>query len=502
MPDLHLPELDEARELDEHRRVRLAKLEELERRGIDPYPIRVERTHSAEEALAAFHEGAAEQATVCVAGRIITQLKRFGKLIFCHLTDRSGRIQAAFRFDVLGREQFEILDLIETGDFLSVRGPLFKTKTGEITIEARAFAILSKALRPLPEKWHGLTDVEKRYRQRYLDLIANPRARDTFIARSRVVAAIRRYLDTRCFLEVETPILQPVYGGAAARPFETYHNAAERRLFLRIATELYLKRLIVGGLDRVYEIGRNFRNEGLSTKHNPEFTVLESYQAYADYRDVMVMTEEMVAAVAHDVLGTTRVTYKGSEIEFQPPWRRITLADAVFEHTGVDIAGHPTVELLAGAARRAGLPVAPEWNRGKLVDELVSTFVEPRLIQPTFLVDYPIEFPGSILAKRVPGRDDLVERFEGYVGGFEICNAFTELNDPRDQRARFEEQAEMGRGGDDEAHPMDEDYITALEHGMPPTGGLGVGIDRLTMLLTDQHSIREVILFPQLREAE
>lgn len=492
---------DPERDEQEHRRVRLAKLAELERRGIDPFPMRVDRTHTAAEALAAYRaEAGAAQAEVAVAGRIVTQIKRFGKLAFAHVADASGRIQLMFKLDALGAEQFELLNLVETGDFLQARGPLLKTKTGETSVEVCSFAIIAKALRPLPEKWHGLTDPEKRFRQRYLDLIANERSRQTLVTRSEIVSSMRRFMDGRGFVEVETPVLHPLYGGAAARPFETYHNALERKLYLRIALELYLKRLIVGGLDRVYEIGRNFRNEGVDRLHNPEFTMMESYQAYADYRDVMAMVEEMLATIARDVHGTTRLSFRGHELELQPPWRRLPMDEAIWEHAGVDYRKHADAASLREAARSAGLAVADDWSCGKILDELVSTRVEPNLIQPTFLVDYPVEFPGSTLAKAMPGRPELVERFEGYVGAFEICNAFTELNDPRDQRARFEEQVARARAGDDEAHPFDEDYIVALEHGMPPTGGLGIGIDRLAMLMTDQPTIREVIFFPHLRD--
>jgi lysyl-tRNA synthetase class 2 len=494
---------DHPSDLGEHRRVRLAKLHELERRGLDPFPSRVDPTHRAAEALAAFVEGdGVAQPTVAVAGRVVSELRRMGGLVFCHLADGSGRVQLAFKSDVLGPEQFERLDLVDRADFLEARGPLFRTRRGEITVEVRTYRVIAKALRPLPEKWHGLTDVEKRYRQRYLDLVVNEDARRILLTRSKVVSALRRFLDARGFVEVETPILQPLYGGAAARPFETHHNALDRRLYLRIAIELYLKRLVVGGLDRVYELGRNFRNEGIDRTHNPEFTMLESYQAYADYREVMAMTEQMIATVAAEVLGSTRVAFRGQQVELRPPWRRIPLLEAIFEHARVDVEKHPTDQGLAAAAREAGLPVGDDWSRGKILDELVSTRVEPRLVEPTFLVDYPLEFPGSTLAKRQPVRVGVVERFEGYAGGFELCNAFTELNDPRDQRARFEEQARVGRGGDEEAHPMDEDFLVALEHGMPPTGGLGVGIDRLVMFLTDQPSIREVIFFPQLRTIE
>ncbi len=476
--------MENEQEQQEHYRVRLGKLEELERRGVDAFPVHASRTHTAAEALAAFGTGL----EVAVDGRIVTQIKRFGKLIFCHLQDVTGRIQLAFKYDVLGADCFQMLELIDTGDILEARGPLFKTKTGEITVEVRAYRLLAKALRPLPEKWHGLTDTEKRYRQRYLDLITNEDARRTFIVRSKVVSAIRRFLDARGFLEVETPVLQPIYGGAYARPFVTHHNALDRQLYLRIAFELYLKRLIVGGLDKVYEIGRDFRNEGIDRLHNPEFTMLETYEAYADYRDVMAMVEEMIPTVAQDVLGKTTITFKGHEIDLRPPWRRLPLVKALEDVAGVDLADLP------GSAARLGLPVVADWSRGKILDELVSNFVEPKLIEPTFLIDYPIEFPGSLLAKRKPENPELVERFEGYVGGFEICNAFSELNDPRDQRARFLDQR-----GDEEASPMDEDYVLALEHGMPPCGGLGIGIDRLLMLLTDKPTIREVILFPQLR---
>jgi lysyl-tRNA synthetase class 2 len=495
--------VDEHAQEQEHYRVRLGKLVELERRGIDPFPMRVEWSHTAAEAVALFRpEPDAEQPSVAVAGRLVGQPRNFGKLVFCHLADASGRVQLHFAIDRLGEERFALLDLIDGGDFVQACGPLFKTRRGEITVDVRELAFLGKALRPLPEKWHGLSDPEKRFRQRYLDLIVNQTARDTLIARSRIVSAIRRFMDARGFVEVETPILQPVYGGASARPFQTFHNALDRRLYLRIALELYLKRLLVGGLDRVYEIGRNFRNEGVDRLHNPEFTMLESYQAYADYRDVMAMVEELVPRVAEDVLGSTKLVFRGREIELRPPWRRLPMREAILEFSGVDVAEHPDADSLRGAARGAGLAAAADWNRGKILDELVSTRVEPHLVQPTFLVDYPVDFPGSTLAKRQPHRRDLVERFEGFVGGFEVCNAFTELNDPRDQRARFEEQAAAARAGDDEAHPMDEEFLLALEHGMPPSGGLGMGIDRLTMLLTDQPSIREVIFFPHLRDAD
>jgi lysyl-tRNA synthetase class 2 len=495
---------DPGREEQEHRRVRLEKLAELERRGVDAFPMRVERTHTAAEAVAAFRaEEGAEPAEVTVTGRIVGQIRDLGKLIFARVADGTGSIQLMCQLGRMGEEQFDLLKrLVDPGDFVQACGPVMRTKTGEISVQVERLRLISKALRPLPDKWHGLTDPEKRYRQRYLDLVANDRARQTLVTRSKIVASLRRFLDERGFIEVETPVLHPVYGGASARPFETYHNALERKLYLRIALELYLKRLIVGGLDKVYEIGRNFRNEGIDRQHNPEFTMLETYEAYVDYRQVMEMAEQMVAGVARDVLAGSKIQFRGHEIELKPPWRRLPMREAILEFAGVDFAEHPDAESLREAARAAGLPATSDWSRGKTLDELVSNLVEPRLIQPTFLVDYPVDFPGSTLAKRQPEDPTLVERFEGYVGGMEICNAFTELNDPRDQRARFEEQAAAAQAGEDEAHPMDEDYIVALEHGMPPTGGLGLGIDRLAMVLTDQPSIREVIFFPHLRETD
>jgi len=363
-----------------------------------------------------------------------------------------------------------------------------------------ALQLIAKAIRPMPEKWHGLRDVETRYRQRYLDLMANEEVRGIFVARSRMITAIRRFLDERGFLEVETPILQPIYGGAAARPFVTHHNALDQTLYLRIADELYLKRLIVGGLDRVYEIGHNFRNEGISTKHNPEFTAIELYQAYADYHDMMDLVENLYSEVAREVVGRTTVTYQGQEIELAPPWRRVTMRDVIMEATGLDIGALSTLQPLWDAVQARGLEVPPQPSWGKLVDALFGEFAEPTLIQPTFVMDYPREI--SPLAKNKPGDPDWVERFEFFIAGMESGNAFSELNDPLEQRARFVEQGRASEAGDDEAHPMDEDFITALEHGMPPTGGLGFGIDRMAMLLTDQTSIREVILFPQLRSQE
>ena len=389
-----------------------------------------------------------------------------------------------------------LLDL-DLGDLVGVEGAPFRTRRGELSLRVDAWTLLAKSLRPAADKYHGLTDVEQRYRHRELDLIANEETRELFMLRTRAVAAIRRFLDERGFLEVETPVLQPLYGGALARPFTTFHNALDRQLYLRIATELYLKRLIVGGLEKVYELGKDFRNEGLSHKHNPEFTMLETYEAYADYTDVAAMTEELVAFVARETLGTTTVERDSDTIDLSPPWRRVTLRDAILDETGVDIAAITDRDELAAQMKSRGLEVGEGAGWGKLVDELLSKLVEPKLIQPTFVLDYPVEL--SPFARPHRSEPGLVERFEGFVGGVEIANAFSELNDPDEQRARFEEQQRLQLAGDEEVQPFDEDYLRALEQGMPPTGGLGLGIDRLVMILSGRHSIREVVLFPALR---
>jgi len=482
-------------ELIAQRKEKLAQLRAL---GIDPYPPRFDPTHTAADA-AALTPAEGSGPDVTVAGRV-TAMRGMGKASFADLRDGSGRIQAYFKQETLGPELYALLKEIDLGDFLGLTGHLFRTKTGEPTIEVREMTVLAKSLRPLPEKWHGLQDVEQRYRQRYLDLLSNPEARAIFEVRSKAIARIRRFLDERGFLEVETPILQGVAGGAAARPFTTHHNTLDRDFYLRIAIELYLKRLVVGGFDRVYEIGRIFRNEGASTKYNPEFTMLELYQAYGDYNAMMSLVEEMVYTVAGDVLGDTKVQYGEHAIDFSPPWPRIPLRDAILERSGLDINNYPDAGSLRAAVRKAGHHAEDAWGRGKLVDELMTVFVEPHLMQPTFLVDYPIEL--SPLAKRKPGTDNVVERFEFFICGREVGNAYTELNDPIDQRERFIEQARLRAQGDDEAEIADEDFLVALEHGMPPTGGLGVGIDRLIMALTGVSSIREVILFPALRERQ
>ncbi len=485
-------------ETDERRAQRLLKLARLRELGIEPYPPRACYTHTAAQALAAYAPDAEQQPTVTVAGRLLS-IRIMGKSTFAHLRDGSGPIQIYLQRDVLGQESYDVFrQQVDLGDFCQCTGELFATRTGEITVRVTAWTFLGKALRPMPEKWHGLRDVETRYRQRYLDLLANDEVRDIFVKRTRIISAVRRFLDARGGLEVETPTLQPIYGGANARPFVTYHNELERTLYLRIADELYLKRLIIGGFDRVYEIAHNFRNEGISTKHNPEFTACEVYEAYADYHDMMALVEQMYSQVATEVLGSSVISYQGQAIDLTPPWRRVTMRDAILEGSGIDIEVQRDLSSLVAAARERGVDLAAQPTWGKAVEKLFDQFVEPELVQPTFIIDYPIDI--SPLAKKKAAAPHLVERFEFFIGGLECGNAFTELNDPLDQRARFEQQAQAAASGEDETQPLDEDFILALEHGMPPTGGLGFGIDRMVMLLTDQVSIREVILFPQLRD--
>ncbi len=476
---------------------RREKLERIRSLGVNPYPPRYHRTHTAREAVALLEEqesSGGERREISLAGRIMAN-RAMGKISFLDIRDGSGKIQLYFKTTSLDEEDRELFKSLDIGDFIGVSGKLFRTKTGEPTLEVEKFTLLAKSLRPLPEKWHGLEDVDTRYRQRYLDLISNPEVRETFELRSRIITSIRQFLNERGFIEVETPILQPHAGGALAQPFVTHHHALDRDLYLRIALELYLKRLIIGGFDKVYELGRTFRNEGISTRHNPEFTMLESYEAYADYTQVMKMLEEMVSFVCTSVLGGYEVEFGGKTISFKPPWRRMGLREAVMEYSGIDFAQYPDATSLRTKMEEMGLEVDLRKDRGRLIDELISTFVEPNLIEPTFLLDYPVEM--SPLAKRKPDSPDTVERFEAFAGGMEIANAFTELNDPEEQRERFRRQLEQ-RG--DEAESIDEDFLQALEYGMPPTGGLGVGIDRLVMLLTGNQSIREVILFPQLKE--
>ncbi len=488
-------------DLNELQRQRRIKLERIRSKGIDPYPPRAKRTHTTAAAVAlldgASSAVAADQLRATITGRLVA-MRVMGKASFAHVEDGSGRLQIYLRQADLGAEAYDFFrhDL-DLGDFVEVSGWMFRTKTGEITLHVSALRLLAKALRPLPEKWHGLKDQELRYRQRYLDILSNEESRRVFVTRAKIVSAMRRYLDAHGFLEVETPTLQPLYGGANARPFVTYHNVLDQDLYLRISDELYLKRLIVGGFERVYEICKDFRNEGIDTKHLPEFTMLECYAAYWDYNDVMKLVEAMTSTIAQEVLGTTKITYQGHAVDLAPPWQRITMREAILNETDIDIMEFPDLPSLVKEIQRVGLKVEHQPSWGKLVDELLSEFVEPKLIQPTFIYDYPVDL--SPLAKKKPGEPRIVERFEPFAAGLEFGNAFSELNDPQDQRARFIELGRAKEYGDEETHPVDEDYIQAMEYGMPPTGGLGIGIDRLTMLLTNQSAIREVILFPTLR---
>ncbi len=476
---------------------RRTKLQRLREEGQDPFLIqRFDRTHRAGQIQEAGE--AAVQQTVAICGRL--QAKRgHGKAIFADLFDESGRLQLFAKLDTLGEERFEAFSDLDLGDLLGVQGEVFRTRAGELTVRVDSFMLLAKALRPLPEKFHGLHDPEIRYRQRYLDLIAEPQVRETFRARATITQALRDCLCERGFLEVETPILQPIYGGAAARPFTTYHNALETDLFLRIAPELYLKRLLVGGLERVFEIGRMFRNEGIDTRHNPEFTMLEAYQAYTDVKGMMDLTEALVVAACTAFHGGCRFTYREQEIDLTPPWRRLSLLDALRDKSGMDFLQVPDVDTARRAAAVAGLDLGPteELDVWQIADKIFDHYIQPELIQPTLITDYPVVI--SPLAKRQADNPELTDRFEVFIGGEECGNAFSELNDPEDQRRRFEEQVAARVAGDAEAHPMDEDYVTALEYGLPPAGGLGLGVDRLVMLLTDQPNLREVILFPLLR---
>jgi lysyl-tRNA synthetase class 2 len=498
--------------LTELERIRSDKADRLRGAGMDPYPPRARRTHTTAEAVRLFEAEPAEQAgEVTVVGRL-RSIRRMGKATFAHVEDAAGQLQLFLRTDELGPERLEIFnDLFDLGDFVQATGALFRTKAGEITLRVAAFTMLAKAIAPLPspkaEVVDGqrvvhspFADPEARYRERYADLAVNPEVRAVFGKRAAVVRALRQFLDARGFVEVETPILQPIYGGAAAQPFITHHNQLHQDLYLRISFELYLKRLLVGGLERVYEIGRDFRNEGISYKNNPEFTMLEFYMAYADYRDVMALTEEMVAAAAVEVNGSTTVVYEGKEVDLAPPWPRLDLRRAIQDRSGIDLAAHPTAEALRQAMAGKGHEPAPGAPRGKLVEALLAHYVEPDLVQPAFVCDYPRDI--SPLAKSKPDDPATVERFEAYVLGMELCNAFTELNDPADQEARFLELRRLYQAGDEERHPLDEDYLRAMRYGMPPCGGFGMGVDRLTMILTGLPTIREVILFPLLRSRE
>ena len=489
--------------LEALRAQRLEKVAALRREGVDPYPARGGgQVTPIAEARAAFEEaeeaGGESGPATRVAGRV-TNLRDLGKLAFLDVRDGSGTIQLMCRRNRL-LDGWGVLQALDLGDFVEASGDLIRTRTGEITVGAGTLILLTKALRPPPEKWHGLQNVEARYRQRYLDLQANERSREVFVQRSRIIAALRRFMDERGFLEVETPVLQAEAGGAAARPFLTHMNALDEDRALRIATELHLKRLIVGGLDKVYEVGRIFRNEGTSTRHNPEFTMMESYEAYADYHDVARLVEDLVSGLAAEVLGTTSLRFGEQTIDLAPPWRRVTMREAVREYAGVDFFDYRDAESITALLREKGIRAPENAGWGKLLDALVSATVEPRMVQPTFLLDYPVEL--SPLAKRRTDDASLVERFEAFVAGWEIGNAYSELNDPVDQRQRFEAQLALRAAGDEEAELVDEDFLVALEHGMPPTGGLGLGVDRLVMVLTNSASIRDVILFPQLRRRE
>ncbi len=501
-------------DLNDLERQRVEKLEQLRQAGMPPYPHRAHRSHTIQQAIDAFELAEpteSEAPTVTVSGRL-TSIRAMGKIAFADIEDSTGKLQLFLRQNELGPEIFTLFKkTFDLGDFIEAGGPLMRTRSGEISVQATVLRILAKAVTPLPipkeyedaegqlTRYSAFSDVEERYRQRYADLAVNPEVREIFRLRSKTISALRRWLDEHNYLEVETPILQPIYGGAAARPFTTYHNQLKQQLYLRISFELYLKRLLVGMYERVYEIGRDFRNEGVSYKHNPEFTQLELYCAYTDLYGMMETVEKMLSYTARQVLGTTAITYKGNEIDLTPPWQRVTLRELVHTHTGIDYVEYPKVDALRSEMRKRGYNAASDANWGHLVDNLLSE-AEPTLIQPTFVHDYPIEI--SPLAKQKPDDPTHVERFEVFVGGMEMGNAFTELNDPFEQEQRFYQQGRAQEAGDAEAHPMDEDYLQAMKYGMPPNGGFGLGVDRLAMLLTDKHSIREVLLYPHLRSRE
>lgn len=497
------PEQEQEIEVSELLQIRRDKLDELRSLGIDPFGGKYERTHAAGNIVKEYDsltkeelEEKAVQATI--AGRLIAK-RVMGKASFAHIQDLTGKIQIYVRQDSLSEQKYAAFNLLDLGDIVGVTGEIFKTKTGEISIKAADIEVLSKSLYPLPDKYHGLKDVELRYRQRYVDLIVNPEVQQTFIKRSRIIQSMRRYLDSLGYLEVETPTLHSIAGGAAARPFITHHNALDMQLYMRIAIELHLKRLIVGGLEKVYEIGRVYRNEGVSTRHNPEFTMIELYEAYADYKDIMALTENMIAHIAQEVLGTQVINYQGHEVDLRPNWRRVSMVDAVKEVKGVDFGVQMTNEEAHALAKEHKVPVEPHMTFGHILNAFFEQFVEETLIQPTFVYGHPVEI--SPLAKKNESDPRFTDRFELFIVAREHANAFSELNDPIDQRQRFEAQLVEREHGNDEAHEMDEDFLRALEYGMPPTGGLGIGIDRLVMLLTDAASIRDVLLFPHMRPA-
>jgi lysyl-tRNA synthetase class 2 len=502
-------------EYSELEKIRFEKIQNMRAEGIEPYPTRAHRTHTIQQAIAAFEASEAQEDAQPVAATLAGRLRSIrimGKIAFAHIEDGTGRVQLFLRQNELGEEKLkQFTDYFDLGDFIEASGMMMRTRSGEVSLQVESLQMLAKAITPLPAakdevvdgkvvRHATLSDAEMRLRQRYADLAANPDVRRIFRTRSAVIHALRQFLDERGFLEVETPVLQPIYGGAAAKPFVTHHNQLKQDLYLRISFELYLKRLLVGMYDGVYEIGRDFRNEGVSFKHNPEFTQLEFYWAYADYLKVMELTEEMIVYVFEQVAGGRVVKYGEHQIDVTRPWKRMTLRDGLLSASGIDIDACPTTESLANAMESRGIAVNPDYTRGKLIDGLLGDFLEPNIIQPTFLYDYPREI--SPLAKHKPDNPQVVERFEGFIGGMELCNAFTELNDPLDQEDRFIEMGHTYAQGDEERHPMDQDYLQAMSYGMPPNGGFGMGVDRLTMLLTDQHSIRDVILFPMLRKTE
>lgn len=483
-------------EINEQMQVRLDKMHKIEEHGWLPFGHKFEWSHHAADIAEQFEELSANETIVRLAGRVMA-IRGHGKTCFMDLMDKSGRIQLYVRKDAIGEENYALIKMMDIGDIVGVSGTVFRTHMGELSIKAVSLEMLSKSLRPLPEKWHGLKDIEMRYRQRYVDLIVNPEVRDTFVKRSQIIKSVREILDNRDFLEVETPIMHSIAGGAAARPFITYHNALDMQLYMRIAPELYLKRLIVGGMERVYELGRVFRNEGIDIKHNPEFTIVEIYQAFADYKDMMELTETIVSQTAQKVLGTMKITYEGQEIDLTPPWNRMTMIEAVAKYTGQDFTGVTEIEEARKMAAAINVPIEKTYGIGKIINACFEEHVEDKLIQPTFITGHPKEI--SPLAKSSVENPEITDRFEGFIYAREICNGFTELNDPIDQRERFVKQVEERKAGDDEAHMMDEDFVNALEYGLPPTGGLGIGIDRLVMFLTDSTSIRDVLFFPHMR---
>ena len=483
-------------EINEQMQVRIDKMHKIEEHGWKPFGYRFLYTHRAADIAAQFDELSEKETEVKMAGRIMA-IRGHGKTCFMDMQDKTGRIQVYVRKDVIGEENYALIKLMDIGDTVGITGTAFRTHMGELSIKANSVEMLSKSLRPLPEKWHGLKDVETRYRQRYVDLIVNPEVRDTFVKRSQIIRSVREVLDSHDFLEVETPILNTIAGGAAARPFISYHNALDMQVYMRIAPELYLKRLIVGGMDRVYEMGRVFRNEGIDNRHNPEFTSVEIYQAFADYRDMMDLTEEVVVKTAEKVLGTTTINYEGTTIELASPWKRMSMIEAVKEYSGKDFTDVTDLEEARAIAKELNVAIEPSFGIGKIINACFEEYVEDKLIQPTFITGHPKEI--SPLAKSNPENPEITDRFEAYIYGRELCNGFTELNDPIDQKERFLKQVEERANGDEEANMMDEDFVNALEYGLPPTGGLGIGIDRLVMFLTNSSTIRDVLFFPTMK---